>query len=252
MLTGRVVLNFLSSTRLRSGAVLISLALSGFAAPLTARDLAAEQQQADLIEGTWMPDSYSAQLLTSSGTVPPLTPEGADLYRERIGQSADPDRQFDRTRWCAGPGMPRIMFMPYPFEIRADGDFVGFLYSWYRWHRMVDLSGAAPDPILPQTMGYPVGRWDGDTLVIETIGTTDETVLDTMGLPHSEDMKLTERLRLLPDGKLEARYTVEDDAFYSAPWEAAMTYHRVTDVVGDDVCPDRIARGEPATRSAMP
>jgi hypothetical protein len=191
-------------------------------------------------------------LLTSTGEKPPLTKEGAKVYRKHISERNDPDRQYDRTRWCAGPGMPRIMFMPYPFEIRADGDFVGFIYDWYRWHRVVDMSGKAADPILPQTMGYPVGRWDGDTLVIETVGMTDETVLDTMGLPHSEDMKLTERLRVLPDGELEARYTIDDGEFYSRPWEARMTYHRVSEVVDDDVCPDRIAKGEPATRSTLP
>jgi hypothetical protein len=230
-------------------ALLGSFILAGMATPAAAAD----EGLADRLEGTWMADSYSDKLLAEDGSAPPLTAEAAQLYADRIAAHGDPDRQYDRTRWCAGPGMPRIMFMPYPFEIRADGDLVGFIYSWYRWHRVVDMSGRAADPILPQTMGYPVGRWDGGALVIETIGTTDETVLDEFGLPHSEDMVLTEKLDLLPDGKLRATYTIDDGAFYSRPWTAAMTYHRVPDVVvGDDVCPDRIAAGEPAVRSARP
>ena len=223
-----------------------SLILAGVAPPAAA----AGDARADRIKGTWMPDRYPGKLLAEDGSAPPLTPEAAKLYADRIAAHDDPDRQYDRTRWCAGPGIPRIMFIPYPFEIRADEHLIGFIYAWYRWHRVVDMSGREPDPILPQTMGYPVGRWDGDTLVIETIGTTDETTLDEFGLPHSEDMILTEKLDLLPNGKLRATYTIDDAAFYTRPWTVEMTYTRVPEVVvGDDVCPDRIAAGQPAVRS---
>ncbi len=205
------------------------------------------------IEGTWMPERYSDRLLTASGEAPPLTPEAEALYAERIATNNDPDRQYDRTLWCAGPGMPRIMFMPYAFEIRADADFIGFIHDFYRWHRMVDMSGREPDPLLPQTMGYPTGRWEGETLVVETEGLSEETVLDAMGLPHSGDMRLEERISLLPDGRLQARYTIEDPEYYSRPWEAVMTYRRAPEiVVGDDVCPDRLPAGEPPIRRALP
>lgn len=230
-------------------ALFVGLALTSVALPA----IAAAQTPADKLRGTWMPTTYYEKLVAEDGSPPPLTAEGSELYAERSAAYSDPDRQYDRTRWCAGPGVPRIMFMPYPFEIRADGDFVGFIYSWYRWHRVVDMSGREPDPVLPQTMGYPVGHWEGDTLVIKTVGTTDETVLDEYGLPHSEDMVLTERLDVLPDGKLRARYTIDDEQFYTRPWTVAMTHDRAQDVVmGDDVCPDRIAAGEPAVRRPQP
>jgi hypothetical protein len=205
------------------------------------------------IVGFWLPASYSERLLTAEGTEPPLNSVGMPLYRARIAEHDKPQPQFDRTRWCAGPGMPRIMFMPYPFEIRADGNYIGFIYAWYRWHRMVDMSGEKPDMVLPMTMGYPVGHWEGEALVIETAGIAGETVLDGFGLPHSEEMVLTERLRKLPNGRLEARYTIKDDAFYTKPWEAVMTYRRLkTAAIADDVCPDRIGRGEPAIRRRLP
>ena len=231
------------------GPAILGTALAVLAAsPLLADD----DPRAAAIEGTWIPTSYSDGLLTSEGKAPPLTEEAAELYRERVAEIGDPDRQYDRTLWCAGPGIPRIMFMPYPFEIRADGDFVGFIYGWYRWHRVVDISGAEADAVLPQTMGYPVGHWDGDTLVIETTGFTDETILDAQGLPHSEDLRVTERIALLPSGELEDRFRIEDPEFYTAPWDAVMTYKRSDAVVGDDVCPDRIHNLEPATLSALP
>lgn len=203
--------------------------------------------------GVWLPERVSPRLLTETGETPPLNDNGARLYREREAQLGTPQPQFDRTRWCAGPGMPRIMFMPYPFEIRADGNYIGFIYGWYRWHRMVNMNGQPADPILPLTMGYPVGKWEGRTLVIESVGLTDETVLDSHGLPHSEDLVITEHLRVLDDGRLEARFTFKDDAYYTRPWSTVMTYRRQPHLtIEDDVCPDRIARGEPAVRDTLP
>lgn len=239
---------------------LSSLAIAGISGavllcslPLAARDGPAFGPGMKPMLGVWLAERVSERLLTETGAAPPLNSEGAELYRARTAERSTPQPQFDRARWCAGPGMPRIMYMPYPFEIRADGDYVGFIYGWYRWHRMVDMSGAPADPILPLTMGYPVGRWDGPTLVIETTGLAGETVLDGYGLPHSEDLLITERLRVLDDGRLEVRFTFKDDAYFTAPWSTVMTYTRRTDLsVEDDVCPDRIAQGQPAVRGTLP
>lgn len=220
--------------------------------PLVAREGPAFGPGMKAMLGVWLPERNGDRLLTDAGKTPPLNAKGAELYRARAAERKEPQAQFDRTRWCAGAGMPRIQFMPYPFEIRADGSYVGFIYGWYRWHRMVDMSGQKADPLLPQTMGYPVGRWEDQTLVIETVGLAGETVLDSYGLPHSEDMVLTEKLRSLPDGRLEIRYTIDDRVYFSAPWSAVMTYRRQKNTtVGDDVCPDRIAKGQPAVAGGL-
>ena len=205
------------------------------------------------ILGTWISEKYSERLRTDQGEEPPPNPQGSSVYRERGAEHGAPQPQFDRTRWCAGPGVPRIMFLPYPFEIRADGDYIGFIYGWYRWHRMIDMSGAKPDVVLPQTMGYPTGHWEGSTLVIETTGTAGETVLDGFGLPHSEDMVLTERVQALSHGRLEVRFTIDDRTFYTRPWSTIMTYrHARTRAIQDDLCPDRIAKGAAAVRKELP
>jgi hypothetical protein len=143
--------------------------------------------------------------------------------------------------------MPRMLTMAYPFEIRGDGNRIAFIHDWYRWFRIVDLGPGTDDPPLPLTMGFPVGRWEGGTLVISTSGLIDTTVMDASGLPHSEQLKLTERLRVLPDGRLENRITIEDPENFTRPWETVLTFHRDAAArVTDDVCPDRLARGEPA------
>lgn len=202
--------------------------------------------------GIWVPDAAPRTLLTSNGRTPPLTPEAAKLYAERRQLLAKGDASFDPTSWCAGPGMPRILTMPYPLEIRADADRIAFIHGWYRWFRIVDLGAGTVDPPLPLTMGFPVARWEGSTLVIRTAGLIDTTVLDASGLPHSEQLTLTERLRVLPDGRLEDRIAVTDPENYTQTWETTLTFHRdASATVTDDVCPDRMAAGEPAERVAV-
>lgn len=234
-------------------AVCAAGALLAVSMPLLSREGPAFGPGMKPMLGVWLAEKHAERLLTDGGEAPPLNAAGAELYAARTAERSQPQPQFDRTRWCAGPGMPRIMFMPYPFEIRADGSYVGFIYGWYRWHRMVDMSGTKADPALPLTMGYPVGHWEDKTLVIETVGLAGETVLDAYGLPHSEDLTITEKLRVLDDGRLEARFTFNDSTYFTAPWSTVMTYRRQPEMtVGDDVCPDRMARGEPAVRGTLP
>lgn len=236
------------------GCLVLAVALSGY------RSKAAESANAapggpDAMLGVWVPDAAPRQLLTVAGGRPPLKDAAARVYAGRKRQFEAGDRSFDPTTWCAGPGMPRVMTMPNPFEIRRDGDHLAFIHGWYRWFRTVDLGGpeGGPDvdPPLPLTMGFPVGRWEGDTLVIRTVGLTDATVMDARGLPHSDLLTLTERLRVLPDGRLEDRITVEDPDTFTRPWETVLTFHRDAAArVSDDVCPDRLAAGEPAEQSS--
>jgi hypothetical protein len=197
--------------------------------------------------GIWVPDAAPRALLTVSGNPPPLKAEAAKLYAARRKGLARGDTPFDPTTWCAGPGMPRMLTMPYPMEIRGDADRIAFIHGWYRWFRTVDMGGGTVDPPLQLTMGFPVGHWEVNTLVIRTVGLTDATVLDASGLPHSEQLELTERLRILPDSRLEDRVTIDDPETFTQPWETAFTFRRDDAArVGDDVCPDRLARGEPA------
>ncbi|MEO6185537.1 MAG: hypothetical protein ABIP38_07305, partial [Steroidobacteraceae bacterium] len=199
--------------------------------------------------GIWVPDAAPRALLMPDGKPPPLTAEASKVYAARRQRLAAGDTSFDPTTWCAGPGMPRILTMNYPLEIRSDGNRVAFIHGWYRWFRIVDLGAGTVDPPLPLTMGFPVGHWEGGALVIRTVGLIDATVMDASGLPHSDQLTLTERIRVLPDGRLEDRITIEDPENFTRPWETVLTFHRDASAkVVDDVCPDRMARGEPAEK----
>jgi hypothetical protein len=215
-------------------------------------DAAAVVRTPDDLLGIWVPDATPRELTTVDGAAPPLNEDAAALHAEHKARFAAGDAGYDPTTWCAGPGMPRILTMPYAFEIRRSGDHVAFIHGWYRWWRAVDLNGPeVVEPPLPLTMGFPVGRFEDDTLVIRTVGLTDSTVLDASGLPRSDQLVLTERLRVLPDGRLENRLTIEDPDTFTQPWETVLTFHRDPAArVVDDVCPDRLAQGEPAERTS--
>ena len=229
------------------------LCAAALAACASAADRSASASGPQTLLGIWVPDAAPRVLRTANGKTPPLNAEAAKLYAERRQRLARGDAAFDPTSWCAGPGMPRILTMRYPFEIRADANRVAFIHGWYRWFRTVDLGAGAVDPPLPLTMGFPVGHWEGNTLVIRTNGLNDATVMDASGLPHSEQMTLTERLRVLPDGRLEDRISVDDPENYTQSWDTVLTFHRDAAArVTDDVCPDRLARGEPAEQTAPP
>jgi len=80
-------------------------------------------------------------------------------------------------------------------------------------------------------MGQSAGHWEGDTLVFETIGFNDKTVLDRDGMPHSPEMRVTEHVRLIDGGKrLEDLVTIDDPKTYTAPWTARVVFERKTGV----------------------
>lgn len=212
-------------------------------------DAAKVTRSPDDLLGIWVPDAAPREL-TANGAPPPLTEDAAAIYAEHKQRYAAGDSGYDPTTWCAGPGLPRIFTMAYPFEIRRSGDYLAFIYGWYRWFRVVHLDGPEITEIpTPTTLGYSVGRFEGDTLVIRTVGLIDTTAMDAHGLPHSDQLVITEQLRVLPDGRLENRMTFEDPETFTRPWETVLTFHRDPSArVTDDVCPDRLAAGEPAER----
>jgi hypothetical protein len=232
----------------RSGLLLLAVfALQLSACGSKSSDAPAARTPDDLL-GIWVPDAAPREL-TADGAPPPLNEDAAAVHAKHKQRYAAGDAGYDPTTWCAGPGLPRILTMPYPFEIRRSGEHLAFIHGWYRWFRAVDLDGREPQPQIPTTLGFPVGRFEGDTLVIRTVGLTDTTVLDASGLPHSDQLILTERLRVLPDGRLEDRMTFEDPDTFTRTWETVLTFHRDPAArVTDDVCPDRLAKGEPAER----
>jgi hypothetical protein len=222
-----------------AGAVLVSCA------SVQVGQSAASERSA--VAGTWLVIEATPALRAADGAPPPLRPEAKALYEKRIAARAAGDASFDRTTWCATPGTPRIMLLPYPIEIIVNEHKAAILSGWYRRFRIVHMTDAKLEAVFPTPAGLSTGRWEGDELVIRTVALRDDTILDGIGLPHSEDMTLTERLRLVNPDTLEIRFTIEDAAHYTQPWDAIVRYQRQKGQhVQDDVCLDRIKAGAPA------
>lgn len=197
--------------------------------------------------GVWLPTRPTQQLLTTDGGEPPLLPDAKALYEERRAMLKAGDRSFDRTTWCASPGLPRFMFIMHPFEIAVSERRIAFLYSWSNWYRTVDMSGETWEVEEEySSVGVGMGRWEGDTLVINTTGLRSGVVLDREGLPHSSALQLTEHARLLSDDVLEVRFTFDDPETYVEPWDTVMTYARQSEETAQEfICLDEIKRGRP-------
>lgn len=227
------------------GGILASAAAIGAgSAEPTAHPVSAAQAR---FSGIWAAVSPVSSVLTTAGKLPPMTAAARTVYRQHVAARKAGDTSFDRASWCASPGMPRFMFMPYEFDLAVSGRRVAFMHGWSNWFRIVDMTGADIEPLYPTAMGYGMGHWEGDTLVIVTRGLTHETTLDGAGLPHSDDMVLTERLRLVDENLLEDRIQISDPATFTKAWETVMTYKRLTKPSAEEfTCLDSIKRGGPA------
>ena len=201
----------------------------------------------EAFNGVWLIEDERLELRTADGSVPPLLPEAARVYEENRRSRRDGDTYFDRATWCASPGIPRLQLVAHPFEIMVNPLMVGFFYEWNRWARLIDLTGAEFEVLYPMSFGTAGGRFEGETLVIVTRGLMSATVLDSFGMPHSEDLVMTETYRLLSGDRIENRMRFEDAATFAAPWETVVTYRRQPGArIREDVCLDRIRQGQPA------
>ena len=129
------------------------------------------------------------------------------------------DSKDDPTSLCLYPGMPRIMQSPYPIQIIQTPEYVTILFEYMRQFRAIPTDGQAhPTNLPPSFMGDSVGKWEGDTFVVDPTGLNDRTWLDTAGHQHTADMHLTERFVRTPT-TINLEYTIDDPKMYSTPWK---------------------------------
>ena len=124
----------------------------------------------------------------------------------------------DPIAHCKPTGVPAIANMPIPFKIIQTEKIVLILYEEGSIFRQVFLDGrkTVEDP-QPRWMGYSTGKWDGDTLVVDSAGFTSKSWLDRLGHTHSEAMRLTERYRRTDVGHLEFEVTIDDPKTFTKP-----------------------------------
>jgi hypothetical protein len=146
----------------------------------------------------------------------PIQPWAETLTRERMtGIHAAEESNAN----CLPQGVPRINATPNPFKIVQEPDLVVILYEAFGQFRQVYLDGRSlPKDANPTWLGYSVGHWDGDTLVVETTGFNGKTWLDQAGHPTTDALHVTERFRRRDFGHLDIQVTVDDSKAYTKAW----------------------------------
>jgi hypothetical protein len=130
---------------------------------------------------------------------------------------------------CFPPGTPRIYFHPFPMEIIQTPGRVLMFFEYDHLVRQIYTDGRPHRDDLPASwLGDSTGRWEGDTLVVETVNFNDQTWIDRRGVPHSDQLKVTERIRRIDAKSLQVDITIEDPIAFTRPW-AAQRFFTLTD-----------------------
>jgi len=206
------------------------------------------------LSGIWMPEAAPLEELLRLN---PTSVDGA----QTIGEAA-PSRYFMNVLWdykpddvtmkpaavalfeqrgktmgrdipsthCLPLGVPLMDVAVFPHKIVQSKDLVLVLYEEMSMFRQIYTDGRTlPVDPEPAYVGYSVGRWEGETLVVEAAGFKNGGWLDAFGHPHSDAMKVTERFRRRDFGTLELQITIDDPKFYSKPFTLTSTQRLLAD-----------------------
>ena len=143
----------------------------------------------------------------------PFTPWAATIYQERHATSGTGNPLIR----CLPAGVPRLDAYTHPYKIVQTPALIVILYEAATFRQIFTDGRALPKDPQPSWMGYSIGKWDGGTLVVETIGFNDKTWLDGSGHPHSDAMHLTERFRRRTIGRMDIEITIDDPVAYTKP-----------------------------------
>jgi hypothetical protein len=132
---------------------------------------------------------------------------------------------------CFMPGIPRIMYMDFPFHIFQTPQHVAMTFEWSQVFRLIYTNGKEPaHPGIEFWMGDSRGRWEGDTLVVDVSSFNGKTWFDMAGNFHSEALKLVERYTMLDPDTIDYEVTIEDPKVFTRPWKIRMPLHRHKDM----------------------
>jgi hypothetical protein len=186
--------------------------------------------------GRWAIDTFSEKL-------PALTAWGQakfDAAKPQRGPRGVAVAETDDLVYqCYPPGVPRIYLHPFPFEIVQTPGRVLMVFEYDHLIRQIFTDGREHRTDLPPLwMGDSIGHFEGDTLVVDTTGFNDRTWIDRIAVPHSEDMRLTERMHLNANGYLEIDMRVEDPKALAKPWEFTRYFKKTDWTIDELICKD--------------
>jgi hypothetical protein len=200
------------------------------------------------LDGIWLNSQYKGSssyperervLRTLDGQLPPMLPWASELLNKRI-QDSEAGFPFASTlALCLPGGIPLMLFGDdVPVRIVESPGDVTMLFMEGNRFRDIPLNAAHPKDIDPSYMGDSVGRWEGDTLVIDTLGLKERTTLDQIGMPHTEKLHVVERYRRTGRDSMEIRVTIDDPGTFTRSWDARVIYKLAPPgtKVTEDIC----------------
>jgi hypothetical protein len=157
---------------------------------------------------------------------PILQPWAAEVVRTRAQSAHEgkPVRSAKETCWPMG--VPYILELNARAQIIDDNKQVVFLYEELMDRRIIRLNATHPANLGSTWYGDSVGHWEGDTLVVDTVGLNNRTWVDGFGTPHTDKIHVVERYYLRSPDTLEVLFTVEDAGAFTTPWSAIATYRQ--------------------------
>ena len=239
--------------RVLAGAAALAIAGAGLAqdAPIARADGYAELEALPDWSGVWNPDWSLLFGGGAGGRTPPAQPKlepaaQAQLDAFRARQQAEGVAQTAQIT-CRPPGMPGIMRQPYPMEVLFTPGRVTIFAETYSQARRIYTDGR-PLPDDPDDLfnGTSIGRWDGDTLWVETVG-FNPLVEYIGGVSHGPNMKIVEKIWLERPGVLRTETTITDPGVLAEPLVSQMAFRQEADwTIREYVCEEnnRLTAGE--------
>jgi len=189
--------------------------------------------------------------LSLTNEKPQMTPWGAAKFKANkpnLGPNAvSLSETNDPIMKCFPPGVPRVYLVrAEPLEIMQVPGRVVMLFEYDHFVREIYTDGREHAKDLPGSwMGDSIGKWDGDTLVVDTTGFNDKTWLDNEGHPHSEDLHVVELIKRTSHDTMTIDTTIEDPKAYTKPWGGHAIYELKPDwTLGEMVCEDNVTFDE--------
>lgn len=202
--------------------------------------------------GVWEMQSSPATRYLSyafSGTEPPMTAWAQDRFKatkpsfgpRAVEASNDPVNPTTvNAVGCFPPGVPRIYLHPFPMEIIQTPGRVIMFFEFGHFVRQISTDGRPHNTDLgPTWMGDSTGTWEGDTLVVDTVGFNDKTWIDRAGHPHSDALHVIERMRRQDRNTLVNDITIEDPKAYTHSWGGRIQFQlrpgwHITEMICED------------------
>jgi hypothetical protein len=150
----------------------------------------------------------------------PYKPEALQKKKTNFANRKDLDPEIK----CYLPGVPRAMYMPYPFQIIQSADYLMMVFEYAGAVRTVYMKNT-PAPA-DSWMGWSNGKWEGETLVVSTDSFNDQSWFDRAGNFHSDALKVTERITATSPDHLSYEATIEDPTVFTRPWKISMPLYR--------------------------